>query len=338
VRALAAALGDPDLDETALVEEGGAFLALLLVDALPAARHVERAGAHRLRIARGVFDPFAALDAALDADDPRAALAAAIRAAEAEARGEGPVSRVLVAFEARLGAERPDLAVARSDGALAVLADGTEVDLARVVTATATEDTEAVVRAVARVGSMIPRGGAAPAEPWANVRDDVLPRLVGAAFLADLRSRGAATTLALAPLAPGVDVALVVAQTDRARFVRAAELASWGCAPDDALRVAVGNLAARSDTARFFRADTDDGPMLVARTGDGLDSARVLLPGLRDVLARELGLPALVAVPHRDALLAAPPALADALARSAESELARAPHPICAMPFAWTPR
>jgi len=66
----------------------------------------------------------------------------------------------------------------------------------------------------------------------------------------------------------------------------------------------VRNLARASAGARLLRCDDDNGVLVVAKTGDGLDSSRILLPGLHDVLAPELGSPFAVAVPHRDALFA----------------------------------
>jgi len=71
--------------------------------------------------------------------------------------------------------------------------------------------------------------------------------------------------------------------------------------------------------------------MVVARSGDALDSARLVLPGLHGVLATELDPPFAVAVPHRDLLLAvsgADPEMLEALARRVADEYARAPHRI----------
>ena len=74
---------------------------------------------------------------------------------------------------------------------------------------------------------------------------------------------------------------------------------------------------------------------MVARTGDGLDSARLLLPTLTAVLRHDLGDAFLLAAPHRDTLLAAPDTDAGRallLARAADLA-ARAPHAICDQPF-----
>jgi uncharacterized protein YtpQ (UPF0354 family) len=74
----------------------------------------------------------------------------------------------------------------------------------------------------------------------------------------------------------------------------------------------------------------------MARTGDGLDSSRLLLPALRALIAAELGSPFAAAVPHRDALLAcslAPGGGVDALRIRARNEAERARHAISGQLF-----
>jgi uncharacterized protein YtpQ (UPF0354 family) len=70
------------------------------------------------------------------------------------------------------------------------------------------------------------------------------------------------------------------------------------------LDAALANLARQSGAARLLRVDADQGTLIVARTADGLDSSRLLLPAVRALLAGELGSPFAAAIPHRDALLA----------------------------------
>jgi hypothetical protein len=113
--------------------------------------------------------------------------------------------------------------------------------------------------------------------------------------------------------------------------VRRDELDRWAVSPADALALALENLAARSASARFARVDTTFGPLVVARSGDGLDGARLLLPTLHAVLAPELGSPFLAAAPHRDALWACarePASLRAAFAERVREDAARAPHRI----------
>lgn len=325
--------GGVDDDDERVVEGAGALLGLLIVDHVGAGAHEQRDGVHRLRLgAHGFFDPFGAIDAALDADDPRACLAARVREAEAEARGEGPIARVVAALERRLGAERPELAIVDRFACTVSLAGGIEIDLVPLVRATADQPIPAVEQAVAKLLRILPGGAGGPALEWSEVKSRLVPRLVGADFVARLgdlaKERG---RLFLAPIGHDVRLALLVDHGERARYLREDELAAWSVSADDARSVAIANLAARSARARFGKLDTMHGPIVVARSGDGLDAARLLLPGLHDVLSPELGSPFVVAVPHRDTLLACPlhpPALVETLRARAQDDAARAPHRI----------
>lgn len=168
-------------------------------------------------------------------------------------------------------------------------------------------------------------------QSWADVQARLLPRLVGPRFLAEVNRRAGKQPLFALPLVSGVHVMFLLGEQQRRRYVDEHELARWGQPPTRVLHRALGNLAGKSKDARLLRFDADEGGLVVARTGDGLDSSRLLLPGLHDVLAPELGSPFAAAVPHRDALLACslrcPSSLRLLRARAAE-EAARAAHPI----------
>jgi hypothetical protein len=348
VRALAARLlahlddehaGDPE--DRAFVEGAGALLGLLLVEHAGSGALVVREGRARVRLGeRGFVDPFTILEGCLDADRPRDALRDAIARAEAEARGEGPFSRVLTAIEEVLVETRPDLRVAERFEAWLRLTDGTELALRRLVDATQNQPAPAVRAAARKFVAMIPGGSStrtttSDEDAWEAIRIRVLPRLVPAGFDA---GEGAPTLLLAAlperdlrsPMG-ALAVAFIVPETGRARYVRADEPALHGREPASVLAQAIANLAARSQAARFARVETEAGPLVVGRTGDGLDAARLLLPGLHSVLAAELGPDCAVAVPHRDTLLAcsaASPTAVAALAARARDDAARAPHRI----------
>jgi len=348
VRALAERVAAHSADEHAneeqdrvFVEGAGALLGLLLVEHAGSGALSRRDGVVRVRVGlRGFVDPFAIVESALDADRPLQSLREALRVAEAEARGDGPLARVLGAVEYRLAEVRVDLGVRERFEALLVLDDGTELDLRRIVDATRDQQQAAVNAAASKLVAMIPSGpggdAASRVTRWEEICDRVLPRLVPAGFDAG----PSAPPLCLAPLlidrvrgdgtASGIAVALVIPYTGRARYLRADEPASWELGADEVQARAVANLAARSAKANFTRVDTAAGALVIARTGDGLDAARLLLPGLHDVLAAALGSPCAVAVPHRDTLLAcaAQSAAIDALAERARDEAARAPHRI----------
>jgi hypothetical protein len=219
-------------DERLFVELAGSYLSLLLCDALPHGRHASHAGRHGLQLGtRGFFDPFAAIERLLEADDVRSCLAEQVALAEAEAH----------------------------------------------------------------YGSV---------DVWSTARQRLLPRLVGETFLAEVSRRAGRQPLYARRLVADVHLVLLFCEHERRRYVDAHELESWGEAPDRVLDAARANLARRSESARLMRVDADQGTLIVARTGDGLDSSRLLLPGLYDLLAAELGQAFAVAVPHRDALFA----------------------------------
>jgi hypothetical protein len=267
-------LSEPD-DDRMFVELGGSYLALLLSHELTCAQHAQIGGQHGIHLGKGGFyDPFAALERVLAADDVRAALAHEVALAEARVR---------------------------------------------------------------------PSEHAAPAQPdasWKMFRTRILPRLIGPRFYETLGKSERELPVCAEPLVGDLRVAFIVREPGRARYVRSDEAERWNAPPPELRRAGVRNLARCSAEARLLRFDAADGALVVARTGDGLDASRLLLPGLHDVLAAELGSPFAAAVPHRDALFACslthPSALSALRARAIE-EAARAPHAITAGLFAVGP-
>ena len=313
----------PPDDDGRFIEGAGAFLGLLLVDHL-GGTCASRDRAHEVQLgalpAPGSFDPFAAIDAALDANDPHQALVAALREAETEARGEGPTSRCVVAFRAALAEAHPERRIERRFGLDLTLDDGTEIDLERLRAA------EDPLDAARRLVSLLP-GGTARQLSWIDARSRLFPRLVGQGFVDGLGDRGDA--LQLRPLVGEVHVALQLRYEGRSRFVRRDEVDAWLAAGHDPAHMALANL---SDAAgRLDVRSLDDG-LFALTTGDALDATRLLLPRLADELEPRLGRPFLAAVPHRDVLLLAPDDLAAerALAAHARELHARAPHGIAA--------
>ncbi len=317
-------LDSPQSDDDAFVEGGGAFLGLALIDAL-GGHHVTSEGQHRVRLgSHGTFDPFGAIDAALEADEPRDALKGAVARAEREASGRGGFARVVAAF-ARVLQARPDVEVVsifEHRVSLRVTGEPAEVDLARAASAGEGDDA-ALERAVARMLSLLP-GATREALSFGEVRERVLPRLVSETFLKELSGQ-----LYTRPLGHGVRVAYVIAYEGRSRYVTEEEGGRW-----EQLRlVALQNLAKRSAKASFSREETPDGPIVIAASRDSLDSARLLLPGVYDLLSAELGSPFVVSVPHRDILLASGAEAASGLIARAREAAARAPHAISSQLF-----
>lgn len=266
-------LAAPDTDdehERVFVELAGAYLAVLICDAMPDCRHAMRDGKHGLMLPGGTFfDPFAAMARVLQADQVRMALAREVARAELRARDGKP------------------------------------------------DETT-----------------------WQRIRAHVLPRLVGPTFAKFIGERFERAPVHVVPLAGEAQLAFIVREGHSARYVRHDEIEHAKVDSADLMRAALKNLARQSERARLMRCDSDQGVLVVAKSGDGLDSSRLLLPGLHDVLAPELGSPFAAAVPHRDALLACPlssPAALDDLRKRAEHEAARASHRITPQLFSVGP-
>lgn len=328
--------------ERRFVEGAGALLGVLLIDHLGDAEHSARGAVHRLRLGRhGFFDPFAAIDRALDARDIRAELAQQVALAEAEARACGPVSRVVHALLGAIERERTDLTYdAQFECSLWLRSsegEPVEIDLRRAVDSTRDQGAEAVANVAQRLLAML------PGAPEASVGlDEVRARLVPRIARADaLRELARTHPLHAQPLTEELQIALLIEFEGRARYVQQRELDAWGLDDDEARRLALDNLATRSAQARLATTDTEHGPLLVARTGDGRDSARVLLGGLYRALAERLGQRICVGVPHRDtffACSASNQALQRELARRTAHDAERAPHRLSARVFELTSR
>jgi hypothetical protein len=332
-----------DPSDERFVEGAGAYLGLLLLDHLPAGSHVASAGEHRLRLSpHGFFDPFAAVAHALDANDPPRALLAAVKRAEAEAAGCGPTARVVNELLSQLAglcaaatpegaAGQPEVRLVQHfDRKLWLEVDGVriELDLERVIGATRDESYDVLRHAVSRLCASLLHEATPPLVSWETARTQLFPRLVGPKFLEGLP---VPSDLYLVPLGPAVWETLVLRYKERARYVRQREVEAWskdGASPEPQ---ALQNLARSYQRARFLQHATEHGPIVIADSRDGLDSARLLLPGLHDVLAPALGTPFIAAVPHRDTLLACPmqpDALVAELERRVAAAVRAAPHAI----------
>lgn len=341
-------LGLDAVDEEAergFVEGAGALLGLLLLDHVGQtvhASHVARGGVHRLRLGQhGSFDPFAAVDRALDAESVRDELARQVTLAEAEAAQRGPISRVVSTLLLALAHKRPDLTFADHFD-LTLWLRGTdgdepfELDLTRAVESTREQSIDAVHGVVDKLLSMLPGGGDAVLD-FADARTRLVPRLARGESLRELGTGHGA--LFGKQLTDELVVALLVEYQGRARYVKNRELEGWGVRPERALELALDNLSLRSERTRIACTHTDHGALWVARTGDGRDSARVLLKSLYDALTEKLGAHLLVSIPHRDTFFACTgenEALVQELARRTAHDAARAPHRLSARLFKLT--
>lgn len=321
---------ESDNEEREFVAGAGAYLGLLLLDHLPSGAHVAHSGEHRLRLStHGFFDPFAAVASALTANDTPRALLAAIQRAEAEAAGSGPTARVAAAVRARLSDQAHVKVLDHFDERMWLDVDGTrvELDLARVISTTQGESDALLAHTVDRLCASLLRE-ASPLLTWDAARPLLFPRLLGKAFIDGLPD---AKDLHLTPIAPDVWQGLVLRFKDRARFVRRNEVETWSTECGRPEQQALANLAHASGSARFLQHDTRHGPIVVAESRDGLDAARLLLPGLYEVLAPALGRRFIVATPHRDTLLACsvePEPVVSELRARTDAAVRGAPHAI----------
>lgn len=317
-------------EDDRFVEGAGAFLGLLLIDHLGGSTH-ERDGCHRVQLGRfGWFDPFAAIQEALDADDPRSCLSEYLSAAEREARADGPVSRIVRVFAEELNRARPDLTIESQFELTVDLDNGASVDLARLERVARDQDDDAATEAARRIISMLPGAEAKEATPWSEAAPRLLPRLVSRKFMDSLPAE---QDLYLHAVGHDVLLALQLRYGTRARYVRCDEVDDWAHGRDKIRQRSIENLVAKS---RALRLEPVSDSILRVRQSDGLDGARLLLPDLAARLERLSGGAWFAAAPHRDVLLLARrPALSE-LSNRAQDAAQRAPHPVSASLFAVT--
>lgn len=319
------------VDDDRFVEGAGALLGLLLIEHL-GGRTAERDGVHRIQIGRfGWFDPFEAVENALDAEQPRRCLSEYLSAAEREATGGGPVSRVVRLFADVLSEERPDLAIESQFELVVELSNGASVDLTRLERVSRDQDDAATAEAAKRITSMLPGASGPKVTSWSEAVSRILPRLISESFL---RSLPGDQSLYAEALCADVYLALQLRYEARARYVPCLEVDSWPIAQGEARRRAIANLAERS---RKLRLEPVAEGIVRLRRGDGLDAARLLLPDLSARLGKiDASATWLAAAPHRDVLLLARDSAIEQLARLADDASRRAPHPISPVLFAVT--
>lgn len=319
-----------DLDQRAFVEAAGSLLALILADHVGEAALVRRDERLRLKLGpRGWVDPFAAVEGALESDTPARTLQERVAQAEAEASDKGTVSRVLKGVED--GLEARGLEIGDRFETSYRLADGTELELHEVVAGSRSGSPADAALAVSRFLSMLDghRNGRREVTSWKDVVERVVPRLVGQPFVTELQEteKGA---LLFAPVVADLSVAWVERCGNRSRFLTANDLAGFGVSNAVLHHAALANLARASAVSRYTVESGTHGPLVTFQSRDGLDAARLLLPALAEVLEPELGTDFLVAVPHRDTLLAARREDSETLLARVRDAHSAAPHRISA--------
>ena len=162
-----------------------------------------------------------------------------------------------------------------------------------------------------------PAPAVAPEHDWSAAVERIYPLLrpVGTQGLAaaSLDAAALAATAAHGHAQPIVDegpcslaVVYAIAASGFDVIVNGDHLLSWGVGIEAVQDAALRNLAAWSATAAWAEETSGDRRLISSDTGDGWDAARILLPEVRDHLARELGGSGrvLVGLPDRYLLLA----------------------------------
>jgi uncharacterized protein YtpQ (UPF0354 family) len=164
-----------------------------------------------------------------------------------------------------------------------------------------------------------------------RIVSSIMPELRAPSFLADAEVR-AGRALLHEQHPSGLLVFYVVDQPPSYSYMAEAALERLSLTPQQVSSIAMSNLARRTGEGRFEVEQTPDGPIAVARSRDGYDASRLISPTLMLALYRELGsATTVVAIPHRDLLIAAPadrPALVERVRAQARAEFEAAASPI----------
>lgn len=158
-----------------------------------------------------------------------------------------------------------------------------------------------------------------PEQDWSLAREVVVPafRPVGTTGLAvdsidreALMAQGASShAQPIVDLGPAeLPVVYTIPAGGFDIVVNGDHLLTWAIEPVELQEAALANLAAWSARAGWTEETSGDRRLISSDTGDGMDAVRILLPEVREYLARELGGSGriLVGIPERHLLTAAP--------------------------------
>ncbi len=323
-------------DETMIIDGLGTLLGCVLMHHIGRGEWVFRDDECRLRFGKYQwFNPFRAIEHALDTEPARLALIDDVALAEKEAAGKGPLARVLHAFDAQLR-EVCDLEITDNFLSRVWLDGGVEVDLAATVKACASESDATLRNALNKVINLLPGNHTTASESWSEVQMRVMPRLVGATHLEALTKRFGEQELLTYPLNDGLYMSWVVRYTKQARYITRADLARWQVELSDVAACATTNLELVSSKLSVKRVDNK--PLWMIRSGDGLASSRLVLRSFAERISSYLGFGIALSVPHRDVLLIGNRNDAESMAALQSETItqsAAAPHAICASAYAW---
>lgn len=127
----------------------------------------------------------------------------------------------------------------------------------------------------------------------------IVPQLKPVILLNDLLERGADPIVYRLFLA---DLIITYAILDRGRlsYITELQLDRWEVSEYTLHSQAIANLQARSQQLNYHVAGSDDETIIIFNHDDGLDAARLLLPGLLEEVTRTLPGNAVIGIPNRD--------------------------------------
>ncbi len=168
-----------------------------------------------------------------------------------------------------------------------------------------------------RAESSSPTGAAAPEHDWLAAEAVLFPILrplgTHGTRLADVDPAQLASEGLKTHAQPVVDdgpcdlsVAYVLRAGGFEVLVNADHLLAWGASPEDLRRAATANLRAWSERTAWTSETSGARHLVSSASVEGGDAARILLPEVREHLARELGAAGqvLIGIPERDLLIA----------------------------------
>jgi hypothetical protein len=204
----------------------------------------------------------------------------------------------------------PDVRLERDeDGWLAHSAQGT----LRIPTTDDQTLTPATLRACEEAWTRLPLLGVDTAQAMTLIQPTLRPpiRVRRTDALAELSHE----------IAPDLHVGFVIPLNDTPRRVTLADAERWQVSTDELYEAALQNLWDATLGAIVLEERTGAAAVYQVRQNDGLDAARILLPGLWRQLADACGERVIIAVPTQDRIFAAPEHQPEAIARLADHAL-----------------
>jgi uncharacterized protein YtpQ (UPF0354 family) len=165
---------------------------------------------------------------------------------------------------------------------------------------------------------------------YESVRGRLLPMLKPEDWVREVSER---LEILGAEFAPGLWICFAIDEPARLAYVTRELLEQWDVPLERIQEVAQDNLAAGNRELEMALLPGEDNRpyALVINTQDGYDAARLVLPGVREAFAEELGDEYLVGIPNRDFLIAfsqRDPEMTAAIIRQIKQDYHRMDHPL----------